>query len=90
MNTGQRGSDSKLMSSMWLRPNGQPRQEALTLDQRLFQGGEGQVIFSQGGMEMIQEIRTCGGGDSALGQFALNLPRLAYLPGERQRLTQCG
>ena len=55
---------------------GQPRQEELTLDQRLFQGGEGQVIFSQGGMAMIQEIRTCGGWDRALGQFALNLPRL--------------
>ncbi len=58
--------------------------------QRLFQGGEGQVIFSQGGMKMRQEIRTCRGWDCALGQFALNLPRLAYLPGERQRLTQCG
>ena len=40
-------------------PNGQPRQEELTLDQRLFQGGEGQVIFSQGGMEMGQVMRTC-------------------------------
>ena len=71
-------------------PNGQPRHVEITLDQRLFQGGEGQVIFSQGGMEKEQEIRTCGGWDSALGQFALNLPRLAYLPGERQRLAQCG
>jgi hypothetical protein len=41
-------------------PNGEPRQEALTLDQRLFKGGEGQVIFSQRGMEMRQAIRTCG------------------------------
>ena len=55
--------------------------------QRLFQGGEGQVVFSQGGMEMIQEIRTCGGGERALGHFALNLLRLADFPGERQRLT---
>ncbi len=65
MNTGQRGSDSELDELDLDAPTGKPRQEALTLDQRLFQGGEGQVIFSQGGMKMRQVIRTCGGWDRA-------------------------